>query len=228
VPYSPPLASCPTDRPACIAGLFKALFSVTLIVVATTQLAACSKFKNKSKAAAAASASAAAAASLSAERAQAAAVAAAAAASASAAAAAASASAAAAAAANAAAIERAKQLVADLKWMSAHNVTQNPAKAGEGDASTKCGTAASSRKGLGPTSDPELKKLVDEAMSLCAFEIPIATAAEALDQLRFSPSQASRRLMCDVAARELDRARAVKTNARLRSVDARRREACLR
>jgi hypothetical protein len=136
---------------------------------------------------------------------------------------------AAAAAANAAAITRSKQLVTDLEWLVAHNVTQDPAKAGEGDASTKCSTVDGLQKGLGADPDPELKKLVDEAAALCAFDIPVATAVEALDQLRYRPSQASRRLMCDVASREVDRARQVRPrDPRLRSVEARRREACPR
>lgn len=133
------------------------------------------------------------------------------------------------AAANVAATERARQLVSDLRWLVAHNVTQNPAKAGEGDASTKCSSVQSSQKSLGADPNPELKKLLDEAATLCAFDIPLTTAVEALDQLRFSPSQASRKLMCDVATRELERARTIRPrDPRLRSVSARRKEACPR
>lgn len=191
------------------------------IALPIASLTACDKITGKDKARAAASASAAAAAS-------AAALAASQAAAASASAAAAAA-ASAQAAANAAAIEKAKNLVADLKWMIAHNVTQNPAKAGEGDASTKCNAVETSQKALTPATDPELKKHIEEAVALCAFDIPLTTAIEALDHLRFTPSQASRRLMCDVALKELEKARAVKPkDTKLRGVDARRKETCLR
>ena len=111
--------------------------------------------------------------------------------------------------------------------MVAHDVTMNPDAGGEGDASTKCNTAMGAQNALGPHPEPEVKNVLDEAVALCAFEIPVATAAEALAHLRFSPSQASRRLMCDVATRELDRARPIRPkDPHLRNVDARRVEAC--
>lgn len=202
------------DRSAVSRPKRRARWTYCALVFVAAGPLACSKLPTKSKAAAAA---ASAAASLSAHRAQAEASAAAAA----------SAAAEATLLANAAAIERAKQLVTDLKWMAAHNVTQNPANAGEGDASTKCGTVASAQTSLGAASSPDLRKILEEAASLCAFEIPIATATEAIEQLRFASSQASRRLHCDVAGREIERARSIRTkDARIRSLEARRREAC--
>jgi hypothetical protein len=118
------------------------------------------------------------------------------------------------AAATAAAIERARRELSDLRWMIAHDVTVNRAKAGDGDASTKCDAALTARKSLRPESEVELKKILDEMSALCAFDVPVVTAIEALDQLRYSPSQASRKLMCEVAARELERARAVRPGDR--------------
>lgn len=140
---------------------------------------------------------------------------------------AASAAAAAKAHADTAALEKVRQAVDDLKWMVAHHVTQNPASAGEGDASTRCSTIESSAKTLAPDASVELKKAVDEGVALCAFDVPITTAIEALDHLRVSPSQASRRLMCDVATKEIDKARVVRPkDVRVRTADARRRDSC--
>jgi hypothetical protein len=119
--------------------------------------------------------------------------------------------------------ERARQVLADLKWMIAHKTT-SPANAGEGDAVSKCDAVAASHAG---EADPEVQALLDEAAALCAFDVPLVTANEALDQLRFTPSQASRLLGCNVAQRETDRARAVHPrDARVRQADARRASLC--
>jgi hypothetical protein len=119
--------------------------------------------------------------------------------------------------------ERLRQTLADLKWMIGHKTT-SPARAGEGDAVSKCDAVAASHAG---EADPEAQTLLDEATALCAFDVPLVTANEALDQLRFTPSQASRLLGCNVAQRETDRARAVHPrDARVRQADARRASLC--
>ena len=119
-----------------------------------------------------------------------------------------------------AARERAAALLADIRWMVSKGVTTNPAKAGEGDLASKCDSVEPMRAAH---PDPAL----DEARALCAFDVPLVTANEAIARLHMSPSQASRRLHCDVASREIARARAVKPNdARVRKAEAQRIEAC--
>jgi hypothetical protein len=126
-----------------------------------------------------------------------------------------------------AAVDRAKQLVADIRWMISKGVTVNPAKAGEGDVATKCDAVESTRAGLGSHPDPELVEILDDGAGLCAFDVPLLTASESLDHLRGSPSQASRLLMCTVATREIAKARAVRPNdPRVRRTEGRRATAC--
>jgi hypothetical protein len=60
--------------------------------------------------------------------------------------------------------------------------------------------------------DPEHKKLLDEAKDLCAYDVPLYVATEALDQMGKTPSQASVLLSCKVASRELAKAKAAKPN----------------
>ena len=130
-------------------------------------------------------------------------------------------------AARAAAVARAKELVADVRWMIDEGVTVNRAKAGEGDVATKCDGIESMRSSMGRDPDPELVKVLDEGTGLCAFDVPLLTASESLDHLRGTPSQASRLLVCNVAAREIAKARAVRANdPRVRSVEARRGSLC--
>jgi hypothetical protein len=130
---------------------------------------------------------------------------------------------------NAAAIERSHQWLEDLRWFVAHNATVNPEKAGEGDAASKCDDVQAAREALGQDAhpDPSYKQNLDGAAELCAFDVPLINAREALDRLRFSPSQASRLLQCNVARREIDKARAVHPrDARVRQLDARRGGVC--
>jgi hypothetical protein len=137
------------------------------------------------------------------------------------------AAAAAAEASRAAAVEKAKTLVADVRWMVTKGVTMNPAKGGEGDVTTKCDALDTTRAGLGAHPDPELVTVLDEGATLCAFDVPLLTANESLDHLRGTPSQASRLLMCDVAAREIGKARAVHANdMKVHRADARRATLC--
>lgn len=139
----------------------------------------------------------------------------------------AAAAAAASAAARAAAVERAKRTVDDIRWMISKGVTVNREKAGEGDVATKCDAVESMRASSARDPDPELLKILDEGASLCAFDVPLLTAGESLDHLRGTPSQASRLLMCNVAAREIAKARAVRPNdPRVRSAEARRIATC--
>lgn len=137
------------------------------------------------------------------------------------------AAAAASAAARSAAVGRATQAVDDIRWMISKGVTVNREKAGEGDVATKCDAVESMRASSARDPDPEFLKVLDEGASLCAFDVPLLTASESLDHLRGTPSQASRLLMCNVAAREIAKARAVRPNdPRVRSAEARRIATC--
>jgi hypothetical protein len=124
----------------------------------------------------------------------------------------------------AAALGRAQSLLEDIRWMCAHRVSMNPSKAGEGDVSSKCDAVESARAKENP---PEVARTLEDAEALCAFDVPLLNASEALDHLRFGTSQASKALMCGIAKRELDRARTVRArDARLFALDARRATAC--
>jgi hypothetical protein len=132
-----------------------------------------------------------------------------------------------AAATSAAAIERSKRWLGDLRWMVDHKVTVNPDKAGEGDAASKCDAVEEASSGLGNDADAAYRKNLEDAAELCAFDVPLVTAREALDRLAFSPSQASRLLQCNVARREIGIARAKRPNdPRARQLEARRVNLC--
>lgn len=128
--------------------------------------------------------------------------------------------------ANAIALERARTDLGDVQWLVAHNVTSNPART-DGEVASKCDANASAVAKLGPTSPPELRETLEQTQALCAFDVPLVTAKEALDQLGNVQSQASRRLSCNVARTELEKARQVKPrDIKLLRLDARREPLC--
>lgn len=128
--------------------------------------------------------------------------------------------------ANAAALERAKTDLADVQWMVAHNVTQNPAKP-DGEVASKCEANEVAEAKLTSATPAELRATLDQVKALCAFDVPLVTASEALDQLRNVQSQASRRLSCNVAKTELDKARLAKPrDVKLLRLDVRRESLC--
>lgn len=123
-------------------------------------------------------------------------------------------------------VERAKETLADIQWMVTHRVTVNRKKPGDGDITTKC-EEIEKVKSSPAASDAEMKKVLEEAEAVCAFDVPLLTASEALDHLQGMPSQASRILTCSAAGHDLDKARAVKPKDRkLLGLDARRRQLC--
>jgi hypothetical protein len=128
---------------------------------------------------------------------------------------------------NTAMLERSRVWLADLKVMLAKKSTTSPRKDGDGDAASTCEAINGARAATGADADQETRSNLDEAAALCGFDIPLLTASEALDQLRFSPSQASRLLMCNVSRREIDRARAVHPrDARVQRLEGRRGTVC--
>lgn len=105
-------------------------------------------------------------------------------------------------------IDRAKNWLADIQLLVAKQVTTSPELAsGEGEINTICDAVTAQRP---KTTDPEVAATLDQALALCAFDVPLLVANEALDHLKTSTSQASVRLMCEVSAKEIAKARAVK------------------
>jgi hypothetical protein len=161
-----------------------------------------------------------------------------AAASASAAAAAASAaSAAAAASASAsdrAALGRAEALVSDVAFCVKHQVMKDPAKTGAPDVVAKCAALDAERPRLATAEArtlaheaPEIDRMLDEATRLCAVDVPLLAASDALGQAELSPSQASRRMTCGFAEKDLAKARAAApSDPRVRDLDARMKRMC--
>ena len=127
---------------------------------------------------------------------------------------------------NAAALDHAKADLADVQWMVAHNVTLNPAKP-DGEVASKCDANASAEAKVTAATPADLHATLDQIKALCAYDVPLVTASEALDQLRNAQSQASRRLSCNVAKTEIDKARLVKPrDIKLLRLDVRRDSLC--
>ena len=129
-------------------------------------------------------------------------------------------------AANTLALARAKTDLADVQWVVAHNVTLNPAKP-DGEVASKCDANEAAEAKFTDASPAELRAVLDQTKALCAFDVPLVTASEALDQLRNGQSQASRRLSCNVAKTEIDKARLVKPrDLKMLRLDVRRDSLC--
>jgi hypothetical protein len=126
-----------------------------------------------------------------------------------------------AAAAAAKATEKAAVQLADIKATIAKgSKTKKPGN----DVQVVCDTLESQRA---TATDPEHKKILDEAHELCSFDVPLYVAVEALDQMGKTPSQASVLLSCKVASRELAKAKAKKpTDKHYRDVDNRFKTVC--
>lgn len=84
------------------------------------------------------------------------------------------------------------------------------------DASQKCATIEEARERIVtlPDADGDLAALVAETRRLCSFEVPVLSANAALKQAGFASSQASHKLVCDLAQKEFAKARAAKPNDR--------------
>lgn len=130
------------------------------------------------------------------------------------------------AAADRAALALTKDAVRDLKAMVKLGSPTNPDKPDE-DANMKCASIDGARSRVEALADPEAKPLLAEAERLCALDVPLMNADQALKQATLSPSQASRALMCGLAAKDLDKARRVKADdRRVHDIDARLTRAC--
>ena len=132
---------------------------------------------------------------------------------------------------------QANEAVRDLDALVKRGVLSDPEKPDAGDITTRCASIEGARPRLEALSseataldagaDSELRKLVAECKRLCLLEVPLLNANHALKQASLSPSQASRRLMCNLAQKDLEKARSTRaSDRRIRELDARIRAAC--
>ncbi len=92
-----------------------------------------------------------------------------------------------------------------------------------------CATFDTMRAKLEKRPEPEVKTMLDSEKHVCGFDVPLLVGEEAIRQLGFSGSQASKQLSCNVIQRELEKARAVKADdQKLRSLDSRYHSICQR
>jgi hypothetical protein len=119
-------------------------------------------------------------------------------------------------------LDAALMAYADLESLVASNTV--------GDSASRCAQIDSARPSLEKRPEPEVHKFLDDAKKVCGYDVPLVDASDALDQLARPGSQASVQLSCNVAARDLEKARAQKTDstAKLRDVDARFHRLCNR
>jgi hypothetical protein len=126
-----------------------------------------------------------------------------------------------------AAADQAQAANRDLDSLVKRGILTDPDKPSEGDVVMKCASLDAIRARLEPLTDPDTQKLVAESRRLCSLEVPLLNANQTLRQVAISPSQASRRLMCGFASKDLERARASKPNdLRVRQLDMRYAQAC--
>ncbi len=125
------------------------------------------------------------------------------------------------------ALEQAKTALADVDAMVKKGALTNPDKPEGVDAAGKCAALESLRSVVERMDDPEAKKLLAETKRICNLEVPILSADKALKQVTISPSQASRKLICGFASKDLEKARASKvTDRRIRDLEVRFSRAC--
>ena len=126
-----------------------------------------------------------------------------------------------------AALDQTKVLVQELEALVKRGALTSPDRPDDVDATEKCSVGEPARRRVEALGDPEATKLATDLRRLCAYDVPLVSADHALKQLSLSPSQASRRLMCGIAAKDLDTARAAKNaDRRLRDIDARWAHSC--
>lgn len=114
-------------------------------------------------------------------------------------------------AADRAALDKAKQQVTDVHALLNHGKDQP--KPAESDLKSRCEEIETVRATVETRTDPDVKPFVESSKQLCSFDVPLYSANTALDQMRFSASQASKLLVCKVAERDIAKARKFKPNS---------------
>ncbi len=132
-------------------------------------------------------------------------------------------------AADRAAFVQTKDLITNLEPLVKKGLLTNPDKPDEPDATTKCTANEEARHKLALATDPEAKKVAADAQRLCSLDVPVVSADKALKQLAGSSSQASHLLMCGLAQKDLDKARAAQPRTgdrRVRDLEGRFARSC--
>lgn len=128
-----------------------------------------------------------------------------------------------------AAIETAKAQASAIEWCATHNVLKDPKRPDDPDAVAQCAALDGERPRLDAIASrpPELARMLDDAKRYCSLDVPLISAAEGLRQSQLSPSQASRRMTCGFAQKDIAKAKAYKPDdRRVRDLDARIKRAC--
>ena len=113
-------------------------------------------------------------------------------------------------AAERAALEKAKQQLTEIQALLNHGKDQP--KPAESDLKSRCEEVETVRATVEKRTEPDVKPFVDSSKQVCSFDVPLFSANNALNQMRFSASQASKLLVCKVAERDIGKARALKPN----------------
>jgi hypothetical protein len=123
-------------------------------------------------------------------------------------------------------IDLMKRSVVEIEDLVNRGLLKDPSRPDGRDAPSRCEELDALRPRL--EARPELKTLLDEEHRVCTFDVPLESASETVRQITTtSPSQASVRMMCGFATRDLNKARAFRpSDPKLRKVDARYRQAC--
>lgn len=134
----------------------------------------------------------------------------------------------------------------ELEPLLKRGLLTDKTKPGSGDATEKCeridgvrprlvllvgrldaGTEHLPTQEDGGTVEADLRGLLAASQRACSVDIPLLQAKEALDQATYPSSQASKLLACDLAQREIARARAAKAEERrLYPLDGRFNQTC--
>lgn len=109
-----------------------------------------------------------------------------------------------------AALEKAKQQLTEIQGLLNHGKDQP--KPAESDLKSRCEEVETVRTTVEKRTEPDVKPFIDASKQTCSFDVPLFSANTALDQMRFSASQASKLLVCKVAERDLAKARTLKPN----------------
>lgn len=109
-----------------------------------------------------------------------------------------------------AALEKAKQQLTEIQSLLNHGKDQP--KPAESDLKSRCEEIETVRTTVEKRTEADVKPFVDASKQTCSFDVPLYSANNALDQMRFSASQASKLLVCKVAERDIAKARTLKPN----------------
>lgn len=125
-------------------------------------------------------------------------------------------------------VDRAKEAFSAIESDVARGVLKDKTHPDDPDAVARCAELDDLRPKLEARPEPDAKRILDDSQKLCASDVPILSATETLRQVTISPSQASRRLMCKYAQKDIAKARAWSaSDRRVRELDQRWQRVCL-